>query len=80
MEYKVEELDFFGIDDNDIDSICLNCGLEEEIPAFIYDEMGKLITHKELNNKNVYTIYCNNCEKLKVISKNILKNSKKEEF
>ena len=32
----------------DIESICINCGLEEAIPGFIYDEMGG----KQKNTKN----------------------------
>ena len=49
MENNIE-LIFYETDD-DIVSVCLNCGLEQEVPAFIYDEIGKLATHKELDNK-----------------------------
>ena len=39
-----EDFDFINmnLDDDlpDIESICLNCGLEETIPDFIYGEMG----------------------------------------
>jgi len=66
-----DEINLFETDD-DIDSMCLNCGFEQKIPDFIYGEMGILLKHKELNNKSVCTIYCNNCQKLKVIPKNSL--------
>ena len=65
---------FLGVDDSDVDSICLNCGREEKIPDFIYDEMGHLTLHKELGNKKAYSLYCNNCRKLKVVSKSYLEN------
>lgn len=54
------ENDFiFNFDDtsSDIESICLNCGLEEKVPDFIYDEMGSRVKHKELKtNQKVSTI------------------------
>ena len=54
----------------DIKSICLNCGLEELVPDFIYDEMGSKVKHNELKTKHkVSTIYCNKCGKLKTVSK-----------
>ena len=55
--------DFFGfnldelgkwiddLEESDIESICLNCGLEEVVPDFIYDEMGGKSKHKELKTK-----------------------------
>ena len=59
----------------DIKSICLNCGLEETVPDFIYDEMGSKVKHNELKTKHkVSTIYCNRCGKLKTVSKYWLKH------
>jgi len=58
------------LEESDIESICLNCGLEELIPDFIYDEMGGKSKHKELKTKQkVSTIYCNKCGKSKTVSK-----------
>ncbi len=58
------------IDGGDIDSICLNCKLEEKIPDFIYGEFSEKVKHKELKtNQAVSTIYCNRCHKLKTVSK-----------
>lgn len=69
-----EDFDFINmnLDDDlpDIESICLNCGLEETIPDFIYGEMGGKQKHKELKTKQkVSTIYCNRCGKFKTVSK-----------
>ena len=70
---NIMENDFiFNFDDtsSDIESICLNCGLEEKVPNFIYDEMGSRVKHKELKtNQKVSTIYCNRCGKFKTVSK-----------
>lgn len=74
LEFKVDEfgewLDDMGPYIPDIKSICLNCGLEETIPDFIYDEMGGKAKHRELKTKQkVSTIYCNRCGKFKTVSK-----------
>ena len=70
---NIMEDDFiFNFNDtsSDIESICLNCGLEEKVPDFIYDEMGSRVKHKELKtNQKVSTIYCNRCGKFKTVSK-----------
>ena len=55
FEFKIDEfgewIDDMGPYIPDIKSICLNCGLEETIPDFIYDEMGGKAKHKELKTK-----------------------------
>ena len=63
---------FYDNDNEDIASVCLNCGYEAIVPDFIYDEFGVLIKHKELNNEKVWTINCNNCDEVKVVPKNYL--------
>ena len=67
FEFKMDEngewIDDMGPYIPDIKSICLNCGLEETIPDFIYDEMGGK------SNQKVSTIYCNKCGKFKTVSK-----------
>ena len=72
--FKLDEhgewIDNLGPSIPNIESICLNCGLEETIPNFIYDEMGGKEKHKELKTKQkVSTIYCNRCGKYKTVSK-----------
>lgn len=74
FELKIDQfgewIDDMGTYIPDIESICLNCGLEDTIPDFIYDEMSESVKHKELKTKQkVSTIYCNRCGKLKTVSK-----------
>lgn len=58
------------VPDGDVKSICLNCGYEDTIPDFIYDEFSEKIKHKELkNDKKISTLNCSRCNKLKIIPK-----------
>ena len=71
----MEKLFDFEERTSDIESICLNCGLEEKIPDFIYDEMCEKKKHNELKtNQKISTLYCNRCQKLKVVSKYWINN------
>lgn len=74
FDFKIDDfgewIDDMGPYIPDVKSICLNCGLEETIPDFIYDEMGGKAKHKELKTEQkVSTIYCNRCGKFKTVSK-----------
>ena len=60
-------------DSDDIDSICLNCGKEDRIPCFIYDEYSKKRYHLKIKKK-VSTLQCGFCGKETVIPKKFFKN------
>lgn len=75
MDKNGEQIDDIGSYIPDIDSICLNFGLEETIPDFFYDEISEKAKHKELKTKQkVSTIYCNRYGKFKTVLKYWLKH------